>query len=357
MEKIVDVITYLFLCVFVLSLINSKNKYSFYISCFLFLIASSFRAIGSDMDAYLNIFENIDVVYVEPIFYFIISKLKGSGLGFRFFIIISTAIPLAIHFYIIKDLKNRMLCLFVFIVYSYLWNQASIIRGFFASTFIMLSFFFLSKKNVFLSGFSMVTACLSHFSSLVVFISIFLKSFSSKKVFIAYVPVFFLFGLFFSNFFELVYEAYLVNMDIYVINKLFYYAYLRESLKGVYHNIGHEIIITGINLLSYVISLIITYLFFDSATNAGFYKKIHKFQSVGLLLATFFIGAGAFDIGLRILFLASPAIYILWANILSESTNKLNSFLLSLCFLVIFNLFLMGYFTAVYDKASPFYLG
>ncbi|MEY0234618.1 EpsG family protein [Providencia manganoxydans] len=365
MEKVFDVVLYIILILISLLFLRKdrlkKNQnFNFSVLYFSFIVISCSRNIGSDFNAYQNIFENIDTIPIEPIFEWIIIALKNFGFGFRTFILVTTLIPLLLIYPIFKNSKDKFLSFFIFLVFEYLFNQASIIRGFWAGCFILYAIFLYSKNKKIISFPFFLVACFSHYSSIFILILFLLKKIKMKaNYFILY--------LIFSIFLGLVIRGYIsafINIEIndnenipLVIKKLVYYIVYRQQFGVVYQNILHEIIMNTIHILFFIgcAFVCLTYKCNDNT----FLNNTYRLLYIATIFSAFFLSIGAIDLGIRILLLCSIGINLLYSSYIHtlNGYKKINVFYCSLIYLVIFNLSLISYFTAIFDIKSPLYIG
>lgn len=377
MTKIVSVILFIFV-IFLFVLLSffedkikfeNKKRIMLYSSFFISIIGA-FRAFGSDLENYREIFENINLVLnfdyfsnmleyrIEPIFMIMISLIKSLGLGFKTFLFLSLIIPmLIIYFIIVKTESDLVITTFALFLFIYLFS-VDILRHFLAASIYLSALYSLAynkKINFYLKSFISIFA---HYSNIIViFLRPFLKIKWSNIKYILTVITVCMFGIivknavfdfFASQSFE---NTILVRFQSYLL-------YYDESY--IYHSTLHSVLLFLIQYgkVFFYITIIFLAMKYKELQKNKFNKVLLSSQIIGSIILFICIMYDSTQMGLRLNFLLSIGSFILLKEVLFKyyKGNKTLPFIFLIIFLSFNILIRVLYNIGIHNPSSQFYL-
>jgi len=374
MDKIVSVLAVLAVFFFLIlaSSVQSKMSFrlrlsTFFISLVVIQLIFSYRAIGLDLEPYRLIFENFDSKGfsligalgsgLEPGFQLIISALKNFSFGFNGFLFFASFFPLIIFGFVSYRASSPILALLLFSLLL-MFKGFDVIRQFFSASMYLLALYLLSRRFIVRSFATVLSSIFFHYSSIV---SVFVFPLLRAKW-----PISFLFlAIFFSFFLGLFLKHALINFDAlsdtYVGWKFNYY--LKYSSHYEFSGGLHRYLFWVVNFWFYLFSIPMVFLALirrRSFENDLFINIILNSCCFGIVFATFFVGAGAIVLGMRVHFGLSIGLFLVVSELLSRPMPRsLHEKLLLpavISWLLIPNFFIVLYNAGVHQVKSPFFI-
>jgi hypothetical protein len=374
MDKIISIFAVFLFFIFLISVSVVQWRLSYGLKLLVFFFSLifaqllfTFRTIGLDLEPYRVIFNNFDKKEIniissfgdglEPGFQLIIVLLKMFDVGFIGFLFVSSVIPLLVIGFVCSRSRSPLIAFLMFSLIL-IFKGFDVIRHFFSASIYLIALYFLSRDFKIRSFLIASTSVIFHYSSIVYLVVFpFLRVAWSSRVFGLVILLSFFLGILFRYVF--------LDLDIFSETSIgwkFNY-YLDYLSYYKFNGPLHESLFWVINLSFYVFSL--PFLFFVLLRRNRF--KEERFFNVlvtsciyGAVLCTFFIGAGAIVLGVRIHFGLSIGLFWVVAEYASYTSKRdsINSMFLPsiVVWFLISSFFIVLYNAGVHQVKSPFFI-